>query len=63
MSNKLKRQPNTSYQGVVCKAQIGRNTLSYLQYFKGTNPYDKNPTIHHIINARSMSIVPNLRPL
>lgn len=54
---------NTTYNGQICKAQTGRNTLSHLKYYRGTNQFDKVTTIHHIINARSMSIVPNLRPL
>lgn len=55
---------NTSYSGQVCKANTGRNTLLHLRYWKGSNLFmdaDK-ATVNDKINARSMCIVPNLKP-
>ena len=59
-------KPNTHYNGRVCKANIGRNTLLHLQYWRGLNQYlfskDLKPSIHDIINARSINIVSTLKP-
>ena len=47
-----------------CKANTGRNTLLRLRYWIGTNIFmdaDK-ANVHDKINARSMNIVPTLKP-
>lgn len=49
---------------MICRANTGRNTLLKLKYWQGTNIFmdAAKATVHDKINARSMNIVPTLKP-
>lgn len=56
---------NISYNGVICKANTGRNTLLHLAFWRAVNNRfkpDVSRSVHDIINMRSMNIVPTLKP-
>lgn len=56
---------NISFNGIVCKANTGRNTLLHLALWRAVdNRFKENieRNIHDIINMRSMNIVPTLKP-
>jgi len=59
-------KPNTHHNGIICKANTGRNTLLHLKYYRAVAPSVRfgsdTPTLNDTINMRAFNIVPTLKP-